>query len=128
MYEKEKRSLVESFITAYNELAIDDMMTLTHPDIEFRNVSGGEIDATACGKVEFRRLAEQSKGLFVSRRQIIKNYRERDDQVFIEIEFEAVLAVDLPNGLKAGETIRLEGRSEYTIRDGKIFRLTDISL
>ena len=45
----------------------------------------------------------------------------------IEVAYEGVLASDLPNGMKAGETLRLSGRSEFTFRDGKIYRITDAS-
>jgi hypothetical protein len=37
------------------------------------------------------------------------------------------LASDLPNGMKAGETLRLNGRSEFTFCDGKIYRIKDVS-
>ncbi|MFH1137633.1 MAG: nuclear transport factor 2 family protein [Pseudomonadota bacterium] len=127
MIEDEKRGLVERFLAAYNAFDLDGMMALTHPDIEFRNISGGKVTAAALGAEEFRRLAEQSLGLFASRRQSILTYRGKDEQAFLEIAFEAVPARDLPNGMKAGETIRLNGVSEFTFRDGKILRLVDIS-
>ena len=38
-----------------------------------------------------------------------------------------VLAGDLPNGMKAGEVLRLKGRSVFGFQEGKIYRLTDTS-
>jgi hypothetical protein len=38
-----------------------------------------------------------------------------------------LLASDLPNGIRAGETLRLEGRSELGFRDGRIDRIADHS-
>ncbi|MBN2062515.1 MAG: hypothetical protein JW882_19080 [Deltaproteobacteria bacterium] len=51
----------------------------------------------------------------------------KDDQAFIDVAYEGVLASDMANGMKSGETLRLNGRSEFTFRDGKILRITDIS-
>jgi hypothetical protein len=103
------------------------MMAKIHPDVQFQNVSGGEVNATASGADEFRQLAEQSKGLFSSRNQTLRAFESDGDKAVIEVAYEAVLAVDLPNGMKAGETLRLDGRSEFVFRDGRIHRLADYS-
>ncbi len=126
MNEDRVRSLVQKYIAAYNTFDIDAMLALIHPDIEFQNVSGGEVTATASGIDEFRSLAEQSKSHFSSRRQTITDFAIRDAKAVVEIDYEAILAVDLPNGLKAGETLRLTGRSEFSFRDGKINQIIDI--
>jgi ketosteroid isomerase-like protein len=127
MKKEEKRHLIELYLGYYNAFNIDGLMSIIHHDIEFKNVSGGEVTATASGTDEFRKLAEQSKELFSSRKQTITKFRTEDDLVFMDVEYEGVLASDLPNGMNAGETLRLNGRSEFTFRDGKIYRLTDTS-
>ena len=127
MNEDDKRSVIERYLDAYNAFDIDGMMSVIHPDIEFKNVSGGEVDATASDVDEFRKLAEQSKELFLSRKQTMIKFWTKDDQAFIDVAYEGVLAADLPNGMKAGETLRLNGRSEFTFHNGKIHRITDIS-
>jgi ketosteroid isomerase-like protein len=127
MDEDEKRSLVECYLAAYNAFDIDSMMAVIHPDIEFKNVSGGEVNATTSGAGDFRLLAEKSSELFRSRKQKILTFWSNADQASIEVAFEGVLASDLPNGMKAGETLRLNGRSEFTFCDGKIYRIKDVS-
>jgi ketosteroid isomerase-like protein len=127
MNEDDKRHLIERYLDAYNSFDIDGMMSVIHPDIEFKNISGGEINATTSGSNQFQKLAEQSKGLFSKRKQTITSFETKDDQAFIGIDYEGVLAADLPNGMNAGETLRLNGRSEFAFRDGKIYRITDIS-
>ena len=127
MNEDEKRTVIERYLNAYNSFDIDGMMSTIHPEIEFKNISGGEVNSTASGTVEFKKLAEQSKSLFSSRKQTIINFSAKDDQAFIDVDYEGTLSSDLPNGMKAGETLRLNGRSEFTFRDGKIYRITDIS-
>jgi hypothetical protein len=127
MDENGKRSLIESYIATYNAFDIDGMMAVIHPDIEFKNISSGHVNATAFGAVEFRQLAEKSKELFRSRKQTILNSWSTPNQMTIEVVFEGVLASDLENGMRAGETLRLNGRSEFTFCDEKIYRIIDVS-
>jgi len=123
----EKRSLIERYINAYNTFDIEGMLTLVHPDVAFKNVVSGQVNATAVGKDELSRLAEESRGLFDSRYQTILRFESADDQANVDVEFVGVLATDLPNGLKKGQTFKLAGRSEFTFKDGTIFRITDIT-
>lgn len=123
----EKRALIDQYIVAYNRLDVDDMLAVLHAKVEFRNVSGGEVNASASGAEEFRRLAEQSKGLFASRHQEITRFQSDGNTAAVDIRYEGVLASDLPNGMKAGETLQLQGRSEFGFRDGRIDRITDFS-
>lgn len=67
---EEQKGLIENYIEAYNSMDIDAMIAFVHPDIVFKNVSGGS---------------------------------------------------------KANGMIRLNGRSEFGFRDGKISRITDFS-
>jgi hypothetical protein len=71
MRNDEKRSLIESYLNAYNTFDIDGMIAVIHPGIEFKNISGGEVNAESSGIDALRQMAEQSKGLFSSRRQTI---------------------------------------------------------
>ena len=47
--EDEMRSLIERYITAYNAFDVDGMLSAIHSDIDFQNISGGAITATASG-------------------------------------------------------------------------------
>jgi ketosteroid isomerase-like protein len=127
MNHEETRALIECYLDAYNAFDIDAMMAVMHPDVEFKNISGGQVDATAHGVDELRQMAEASKKYFSSRRQTITAFTADGDKASIEVAFEAVPALDLPNGAKAGRTLRLNGRSEFAFRDGKISSITDIS-
>jgi ketosteroid isomerase-like protein len=126
MDEDGKRSLVECYLAAYNAFDIDGMMAVIHPDIEFKNVSGGEVNATTSGAGDFRLLAEKSSELFRSRKQKILTFWSNADQASIAVAFEGVLASDLPNGMKAGETLHLNGQSVIKFSDGMIYRIKDV--
>ena len=91
----EKRTLIESYIRAYNTFDVEGMVALVHPDCLFRNVSGGQVNATTSGIAEFRDLANTSKALFSSRHQEITGYQEHGDVVSVDIAYEAVLSADL---------------------------------
>lgn len=127
MTELEKRELIECYLDAYNSFNVEGMMATVHPEIEFKNVSGGEVNARTSGASEFRQMAEQSKGLFRSRQQTMTAFEATGDGASIEVMYEAILALDLPNGMTAGETLKLNGRSEFEFKDGKISRIVDYS-
>ena len=122
-----KRHLIEQYILAYNTFDLDRMMSLLHPEIEFENVFQGEVDAKATGVDGFRAIAEQTKELFKSRQQTITRCDLSQNEASVKINYEAVLAKDLSNGMKSGSTINLDGRSQFSFKDGKIFRIVDIS-
>ncbi len=127
MDNEERMALIDAYIAAYNALDVDGMLAFLHPDVEFANSSGGEINASAKGIAQFRELAEQSRDLFTTRRQIVRSFDFGEDTTNVEIAFEGILARHMSEHLPAGETLRLEGRSEFQFKDGKIFRIIDIS-
>ncbi|MDD3342202.1 MAG: nuclear transport factor 2 family protein [Sulfurospirillaceae bacterium] len=117
--------LIEHYIEAYNAFDIETMLSTLHHDITFQNISSGEINAETHGIEAFRTLAEQSKSLFTSRKQTITNVETNETQTCIDVTFEATLTIDLPNGLKTGELLQLQGRSEFMFREGKIVSIVD---
>jgi len=122
-----QKEIIEGFIAAYNSLDVEAMLKFVHPDVVFKNVAGDEVNAIATGIDEFRDLAERSKSLCSARCEKIFGFESVGDTATIDVCFEAVLAADLPNGLKAGEAIILKGRSEFEFLDGKLYRITDYS-
>lgn len=121
------REQIERYVTAYNAFDVPAMLALLHAEISFQNVTGGEVTAEAHGIEEFRQLAERSVRLFASRRQTIRDYRSDDERATIHIDYEGVLAEDLSPELRAGDTLRLSGRSTFEFRDGQIARIVDES-
>ncbi|GIO12341.1 hypothetical protein J19TS2_18960 [Cohnella xylanilytica] len=127
MNDNEMSNLITSYIEAYNDFDVEGMLRLLHEKVVFRNISNGVVDTETKGIEEFRMLAEQSAKLFAQRRQTIKEMTIDGDRAEIEIEYEGTPAIDLPNGLKAGETIRLGGKSIFYVKNGKIIVLEDHS-
>ena len=127
MEANDRKNLIERFIRAYNSFDIDGMMVLMHPKCSFQNISDGQVTASAEGVRQFRELAERAKALFSTRSQTIIAYKFEQESVTVDIDFEGVLRLDLPNGLKAAQTLKLKGQSVFRFRDGLIYELIDQS-
>jgi ketosteroid isomerase-like protein len=85
------------------------------------------VNLTTTGKEEFRRQAEQATQYFSQREQRVTNWQVAGNQAEVAIDYRAVAAVNFPNGLKAGDTLRLQGKSVFRFADGKIISIEDIS-
>ena len=127
MSPKGMRSLVDQYLDAYNRRDVDGMLVGVHPQVEFKNISAGVVNASARGVAELRTLAQQSLSLFSERRQVIESFEGQGSRAVASITFYAVVAKDLPNGLKKGQVLNLSGRSEFEFQDGAISKITDIS-
>ncbi len=127
MKQQEMKDIIDKYIKAYNLFDIDGMLACMHDDVEFKNISGGNINLTTNGIKELRSVAEQAKSIFESRYQKINKYNFENDTASIEIDYEGVLSKDIPNGLKSGERIKLKGKSVFKFKDGKIVSLSDYS-
>lgn len=121
------RALVDRYIDAYNRQDIDDMLIGVHPLVEFRNISAGVVNASTTGVAELRALAQQSLSLFSERHQQVESFELQGPVAVASIAFRAVVADDLPNGLKKGQVLNFSGRSEFEFKDGAISKITDIS-
>ncbi|MEC0106905.1 nuclear transport factor 2 family protein [Paenibacillus taichungensis] len=114
------KDLIEKYMSAYNTFNIDGMIGVLNENIHFRNISKGEVNSETKGIQEFRTLAEQSIQVFSQRRQVIKNITFEGDKAEVEIDYEGILSSDLPNGMKAGETLKFQGKSIFQMKDKKI--------
>lgn len=121
------KQIVLEFIKHYNSFDIDLMIDLFIDDCIFENISNSMGFVECHGKKEIRDIASHARKLFKNRKQTVNNWVIGKDKVAIEIDFEGTLAVDLPNGLKAGNALKLKGVSIYEFEKGKIKRLVDFS-
>ena len=119
--------LVTDYIFAYNESDIDKMLEPLHDEVVFKNISNGTVNLVTSGKEEFRRQAEQAKQYFSHREQRITNLKAEGNQIIVAINYRGIAAIELPNGLKPGDTLRLQGKSVFSFENGKIISIEDIS-
>ncbi len=123
----DRERIVRKYIDAYNRFDIDAMLALMSEDVRFANIAGGEANVRTAGKRELERLARQSAEFFRTRTQSLKSIEAAGEKVIAEIDFTAVLAKDMPDGLKAGDTISMPGKSEFVLKDGLIVSIVDES-
>ena len=124
---EDKENIVKNYVNAYNNFDVNEMMADMDQSIVFENVANGKVNMTLNGLDEFKAQAEEGKNLFSSRQQTIKGFTHTNEQTEIEIAYHAVLAIDLPNGMKKGDELNLSGRSIFKFSGDKIVKITDIS-
>jgi hypothetical protein len=123
----EREKIIANYIEGYNQFDIDKMVRDLDENIKFENIENGEPNLTLTSLASFKEQAEKAASFFSSRIQTVKGYIHRDEETETVIGYHAVLALDLPNGLKKGEVLRLEGTSIFKFAGNKIVELKDIS-
>lgn len=106
---EQQRDLIENYIKSYNDFDIVGMTKNLSKDIVFENVSNGNVELRTDGITEFKKQAESAKQYFTKRKQTIEFWEFKTSKVSVEIDYKATLAIDLSNGLKAGEILELKG-------------------
>lgn len=124
---KQREQIINNYIAAYNSFDSDRMVADFDDNIRFENISNGKTDMTLVGVEAFKQQAEQAKRLLSERKQTILSFVHEADKTTIEIDYFAVLAIDLPNGLKKGAELKLSGVSVFKFEGNKIIALSDIS-
>lgn len=127
MKEKRMKRIIDEYIRAYNKFDVENMIKDVHEDIVFRNVANGEVNLELKGKEALKNQAEQAVNLFKKRKMKIEKQKCENDIIENKIDFTGILAVDIPDGPKAGEIIKLEGKSVFKFEKGKIISIEDIS-
>lgn len=121
------KQMIENYIQAYNNFDVPGMIKDLAPNLVFENLSNGETNVATQGLEEFKQQAESAKTYFSERKQVITAWDFQDNQVSIDIQYFGVAAIDIPDFMKAGDTINLQGKSIFTFQDGKIIKIQDIS-
>ena len=122
-----REQLIRAYIAAYNAFDVDQMLACLAKDVLFENIQDGEVTLSLKGLAAFRQQAAASAAYFSEREQTILALQHHQDRSEAEIAYRAVLATDLPNGMKKGAVLQLTGKSVFVLESGKIKRLTDRS-
>jgi hypothetical protein len=119
--------IISNYVKAYNSFDVAGMVKDLAPAIKFQNISNGDVNMELNGIEAFQKQAKQATQLFESREQIIRSFKHTGNKTEITIDYNAVLATDLPNGLKKGDKLNLKGHSIFTFNEKKIVGIMDIS-
>ncbi|GAB5457990.1 MAG: hypothetical protein Hens3KO_10200 [Henriciella sp.] len=123
MYE----DIITRYIKCYNERDIEGMLDCVTEDVIFENISNAGQSMRLEGRDQMGQVAELSGNAFSYRRQRVVNLVIGTGKAAAEIEFEGKAAVDLPNGVKAGETVKIRGASFFEFRGRLLSRIADYS-
>lgn len=118
---------IRVFIEGYNSFDVETMLSVLDPDVVFLNTTAGVTNVEVHGLENFRKLAEQSLPVFSSRSQSIADHKEINGGMEVQIDYEAMPAIDLPGGLTAGEKLAFQGRSVYLFNEERISLIEDIT-
>ena len=119
--------IIQNYVDAYNNFDVEGMIKDLHNDVIFKNISNGEVNLTINGKIAFEEQAKQAKQFFKTRQQTITKTIVDYEFIEIAIDYQGVIAINLPNGLKENDKIALQGKSIFRFVDDKIMEITDIS-
>ena len=119
--------IIRRYIASYNDRDIDAMLACVTDDVVFENISNAGQSMRLDGKTMMRQVAEVSGNAFSYRRQRLINLVSGEGKAAAEIEFEGRAAVDLPNGVRAGETVKVRGASFFEFRGPLLCRIADYS-
>jgi len=125
--DSEKIGLVESYVSRYNAFDVSGMLALLDDDVVFENESNGEITVRSDGKAEFESLASESVKIFSVRQQVVTAIEMSERAATVSIDYTGTLAIDLPNGLRAGQVLELKGQTHFEFQNGKISHIKDVS-
>lgn len=121
--ETTQRTQIENYIQSYNAFDTEGMLSDLDENIIFENYSADELTHSITGLEAFKQQATEAKSYFSSREQVITSWDFDGNQVNINLEYHAVLAIDFPNGMKAGDTLDLKGQSISHLEKAKSLRL-----
>jgi len=127
MDEKGMKEIVDKYIRAYNDFDVEEMIKHIHDNVEFKNIAQGQVNLSIQGKENLKTQAEKAVNLFKKREMKIIQQKIEGNQLENKIEFTGVLAMDIPDGPTAGETIKIEGKSIFKFEDDKIILIEDIN-
>ena len=119
--------MITKYIKSYNSRDIEGMLDCVTEDVVFENISNTGRTMTLEGRDKMGEVAELSGHAFSYRRQKLISLVIGQGRAAAEIEFEGKAAVDLPNGVKAGETIKVHGASFFEFRGPLLCRVADYS-
>ena len=119
--------LVDKYIEAYNGFDVPGMLACLHPDVQFEHSTNGDVTVRLDGKAAFESQATRAAAWFTERTQHVTAFRWQDERAEVEVDYFAITATDLPNGIKAGATLQFSGRSVFSFRDELIAFIQDFS-
>lgn len=127
MKEKLMKRITDEYVKSFNEFDVDGMLRNIHRDVVFKNIAGEEVTVELNGRIAFKNQINQPVELFEKREMEIIGQKFGEDMVENHVAFKGVLAVDIPDGPKKHELIKLQYTTIFKFKEGKIISIEDIN-
>lgn len=118
--------IIRRYLEAYNNRDVSALADCVAERVVFENVSNRSAPMLIEGREAFVQLATQAVEMFTERRQTVRMAVVGKDRVALDVDWTGTPAADLGE-MKAGESVSLRGASFFTIADGRIVRIVDLS-
>ena len=122
---RQRKKMVKNYLKSYNDHDMAGMTKDLDRNVVFENISNGKVELRIRGLDEFKRHMNLDMQYTRRRERTVQSWIFDDSKVSIQIKYKAILAIDLMGSLEAGDTLKLEGKSEFVIDNGKIISITD---
>ncbi len=97
-----QKEIIESYISSYNSFDVDGMLKNLNENIVFENISNGVVEMKLEGINAFKDQAIAATKYFQEREQKITSWEFSEMVVSVQIDYQGILAIELPNGMKPG--------------------------
>lgn len=121
------KRIVDQYVDSYNRFDLDGMTRNLHRDIVFKNIADGEVTLELYGKPAFKTQIEQAFSLFKKREMKIVEQKFGDDVVENKVDFKGVLGVDVPEGPKENDLLKIQYKTVFRFKNGRIIAIEDIN-
>lgn len=121
------KRIADQYIDSYNKFDLEGMTRNLHRDIVFKNINDGEVTVELYGKPAFKTQIEQAFGLFKKREMKIIEQKFGENMVENKVDFKGVLAVDVPDGPKENELVKIQYNTVFRFKNGRIIAIEDIN-
>ena len=120
-----QKRIIENYLKSYNDFDLNGMIKDLDSNIIFENISNGKVDLRTQGLDKFMGHMESEMKYSHQRERKVESWIFNGSKVSINFTYKMILAVDLAEELEAGDTLELEGKSEFLFDNEKIQHITD---
>lgn len=124
----ERATTIYQYVKAYNELDVPGMLAHMADTVVFDNYQNNQSTLHLEGIDKFKKQATDALAYFTERHQKILSITHKPNTTEVTVAYEAIAAMDFPNGIKKGDRVQLSGRSVFEfLPTGEISKLSDYS-
>jgi|GEM_PF-4966598 archaellin len=128
MNKEEIKKKVLKYLNSFSNSDTQALYSLLDRDVVFKNIVNNETATETKGIENFINIFKESDSLFESKKKTMITIAVEENLAAVEIFFDGILASDLSESAKKGDSVRIEEFTEFEFSDkGFITSVTDYS-